>query len=185
MKNERLEALRKRIAERPPQVEVPKSLEYQIGFLIGELIVHQYLPTLSTDMLQSYHVIEVSKEDSAENKRLHDLWSSSHWKLPKTEKQGEKEWVELRKHDIMLEKKYLPEKLECFVPPIHVENNIDLKEGIIDSLWDCDMCTYSLNPDDIEITDFLGMGDITNVNLKLKVDENYASGLSVYDYQPE
>jgi len=39
------------------------TLEYQLGYYVGLEIVHRYLPTLSTDMLQSRTVIEVSEED--------------------------------------------------------------------------------------------------------------------------
>ena len=50
------------------------TLEYQLGYYVGLEIVHRYLPTLSTDMLQTRNVIEVSEEDSLENERLDTEW---------------------------------------------------------------------------------------------------------------
>jgi hypothetical protein len=50
------------------------TMDYQLGFFVGECIVDRYLPTLSTDLFQTNKVIKVSEEDSIENKRLDDEW---------------------------------------------------------------------------------------------------------------
>lgn len=145
------------------------SVETQLGFYIGEYIYHRYLPTLSTDSLQSRKVITVSKEDEAENKRLEKQWFDSTRKQKFQGKENDNPlWIEYYNHNKMLEKKYLPHLLKCRVPGITVENIDDVKAGIIQSLWDCDLCAYSLKPENINIyneTDIY----FTVVELKLGV----------------
>jgi hypothetical protein len=53
----------------------------------------------------------------------------------------------------MLEKKYLPDPLVCHLRLLNVENWDEFKEGLIDYLWECDMCSYSLKAEDINIFD--------------------------------
>lgn len=145
-KNAVVERLRKRLENYTPKKLEPKSIEYQLGFMIGEYIVAAYLPTLNVDGIMSNHVIYVSDEDKIEYERLHDLWYKkyNHGKN-KTDKD---DWFNLRTFAMSLEKKYLPHTLECRIYPIEVENMIDLKKGIRDSLWDCDMCCYKIETDD-------------------------------------
>jgi hypothetical protein len=45
------------------------DLNYQLGVYVGEVIEFRYLPTLSTDMLKTRNVVEVSPED-AERHRI-------------------------------------------------------------------------------------------------------------------
>jgi chaperonin cofactor prefoldin len=59
----------KRIKENEEHLET-LTMDYQLGYYVGEHIVNRYLPTLSTDILQSRNVIEVSEEDTIENNRL-------------------------------------------------------------------------------------------------------------------
>jgi len=127
-----------------------QSLESQLGYFVGEYIVHRYLPTLSTDVMLSRKVIQVSEEDTAENKRLSDEWSET----ARNSKDGRNEkWVTYFNHNKMLKKKYLPEKLICHVRRLNIENMDEFKDGLITSLWDCDMCSYSLKPENINIYD--------------------------------
>jgi hypothetical protein len=44
-----------------PKRDVP-SLDWQLGYLVGEYIVATQLPTLSTDMLKSGVVIQVEQD---------------------------------------------------------------------------------------------------------------------------
>ena len=53
----------------------------------------------------------------------------------------------------MLEKKYLPNPLKCHMSLMNIRDEKDFKDGLIHSLWNCDMCTYSLKPEDIKIYD--------------------------------
>lgn len=131
------------------------TLEKQLGFYVGEDIVHRFLPTLSTDEIQSRNCIKVSEEDSCENKKLNDEWFSStrygdNW--DGVGENGDKDmWEKYYNHNKMLELKYLPHKLVCHLPSLNVENIDEFKKGLIDSLWDCDMCSYSLKPENIKI----------------------------------
>lgn len=131
------------------RIEEKKSLtlEFQLGYFVGELISINQLPTLSTDHLQSRYVIEVSDEDTKENKRLEDEWFFSN----EDEKDGK--WDLYHQHNKMLEKKYLPNPYSCHFTTLNVENIEEFKKGLINSLWNCDMCSYSLKPEDIKIYD--------------------------------
>lgn len=133
------------------------TLESQLGYYVGEYIVHNNLPTISTDAIRSRKCIIVSEEDVAENKRLEDDWYSStryggNWD-GKTEHGQPDKWEAYHNHNKFLEYKYLPHKFVCYLPTINVENIEEFKKGLINSLWNCDMCSYNLNPENIKIYD--------------------------------
>lgn len=118
------------------------TAEYQLGYYVGEYIYSRFLPTLSTDLLQTRNVIKVSEENELENKRLCDEWL-----LDKcTEK-----WDLYYQHNKMLEKKYLLHELKCHFDLLHIKKEKQFKDGLINSLWNCDLCYYSLKPEDITI----------------------------------
>ena len=133
------------------------TAEYQLGYFVGEKIVDDFLPTLDTDGITSRHVIKVSDEDRAENKMLEEDWYEStrygkNWD-GENEKGNKSKWDAYFKHNKMLEEKYLPEILECYLPVLNLRNEEDFKEGLIDNLWNCDMCCYELKPELIEIVE--------------------------------
>lgn len=137
------------------------SIDFELGFYIGEHIVNRYLPTLSTDMLQSRRVIKVNEEDSIENKRLDNEWFSTtrYNKNWNGEDDGDKEkWNLYLQHNKMLEKKYLPNPLECHLGLIKFNDEDKFKEGIRSSLWDCDMCSYNIEKENIKIEYDMEMG---------------------------
>lgn len=123
------------------------TLESQLGFFVGEYIYMHFLPTISTDMLKSRKVVQVSEKDTEENNRLETMWIG----CAKNDNSETEEWKAYRAHSVMLGEKYLPHVLKCRVPQIHVENIEEFKRGLIDSLWNCDLCAYSLKPDNIKI----------------------------------
>lgn len=131
------------------------TLEYQLGYFVGDYIVDHYLPTLSTDPIRSKNCIEVSDEDFMENERLSTTWSNRYeWgKFPdiKQENNVNSLWEAYRAHSEKLSKKYLPEVLKCTFNPINVENLDEFKKGIADALWDSDICAYSTDLNDIKI----------------------------------
>jgi hypothetical protein len=133
------------------------TLEFQLGYYVGSKVVTHYLPTLSTDSLQSRNIIQVSPEDTAENKRLDSEWyDTTNYGKNKDENfaNGNPEkWNLYYQHNKMLEKKYLPDPLVCHLRLLNVENWDEFKEGLIDYLWECDMCSYSLKAEDINIFD--------------------------------
>ena len=148
------------------------TMDYQLGYFVGEQIVSRYLPTLSTDMLQSRNIIQVNEEDTIENKRLDDEWfkSTHNKKIVNGDLEGDSsKWDLYHQHNKMLEKKYLPEILECYFNLIKITNEEEFKKGLGWSLWDCDMCSYSTKPEDITIDYDLEFGS-TIIKLKLRIE---------------
>jgi hypothetical protein len=133
------------------------GMDYQLGFYIGENIVDNYLPTLSTDMIHSRKVIKVSEKDEIENNRLDDEWFNSC--THERGNSGDKEkWEAYFNHNKMLERKYLPQTLECVFSLIRIDDMNKFKEGIKESLWNCDMCSYNIDEEKIEIYNDLELG---------------------------
>ena len=141
-------------SERPP-----KSLDYQLGFIIGDQIVDRYLITLSNER-GTRNVIEISSEEQAEYERLHDAWSCNYNSDIITS--AEKEWKAYRDYAHFLQKKYLPAKLECHVSRIESVNDIEeLKKGIRNSLWNSDVCCYDTTVIDIEDDNIMSFSKVT------------------------
>lgn len=119
-----------------------KTVEYQLGEYVGEYIYSKYLPTISTDMLLTRNVITVTEEDTNVHNVLNEKWYKSKTK---------EDWDLLQDNYKILKEKYLPKELFCHIPKLDVDNMEELLNGLIDNLWDCDICHYSLNKEDIEI----------------------------------
>ena len=150
----------KRIDENYKHLE-ELTIDYELGYFVGEHIVNRYLPTLSTDILQSNTVIKVSEEDSVENNRLDKEWYSTtrYQKNYDGENDGNKEkWELYKQHNKMLEQKYLPKKLDCHLRLLKINNEKEFKEGLRSSLWDCDMCSYNIEIENIKIENEMEMG---------------------------
>jgi hypothetical protein len=141
------------------RIEKRKNLtvNYQLGYYVGLNIVNHYLPTLSTDPLQTHKVIEVSEEDTLENERLNSEWyittrHGGEWNGE--DENGDKEkWESYHQHNKMLEKKYLPNPLKCIMGLMNIQNMDEFKKGLRLALWDCDMCSYNIEPENIKICD--------------------------------
>ena len=161
MKNERLEAIRKRIAERPPRVREVHSPDYYLGCYIGEFIVSHFLPCLSCDNNTNIQ-IKISDEEQTEYDRVSNLTSLI------TDEESQKNWDQYISYRKMLKKKYLPEILKCYVPNFVSENMEDVKRGIRESLWDSDVCNYQITKnEDIEIGEDLGSWAQRKIILKI------------------
>jgi hypothetical protein len=131
--------------------------EFQFGYYVGLYIVSRYLPTLSTDVMRSRNVIQVSEEDSLENERLHTEWYvttkyGGGWNGVDENGNNEK-WDLYHQHNKMLEKKYLPNPLKCHMGILNIQDLGDFKKGLRFALWDCDMCSYNIEPENIKIYD--------------------------------
>lgn len=168
-----VERLINRLENYKPAPIEPKSVEYQLGFMIGEYIVSEYLPTIDV-YCKTHHTINVSEEDRLEYERLDKLWYD---KYNHSKNEAKEDWFNLRTFAMSLEKKYLPHILECRIYPIVVENIIDLKQGIRDSLWDCDNCCYKIKTDDDIIIEnaekYYNMFSIVKLNLDMDKDIIY------------
>lgn len=148
------------------------TVDYHLGYFVGEHIVNRYLPTLSTDMLQSWNVIKVSEEDTIENRRLDKEWYSTTKYQDKYdgENDGDKtKWELYHQHNKMLEQKYLPKKLDCHLRLLKINDKKEFKEGLRSSLWDCDMCSYNIDVENIKIENDMVNG-FTIITFQL--DEN-------------
>lgn len=151
-------------------------LAYQLGWYVGEEIVHRFLPTLSVDSIQTNKNISVTCAEGDECRRLNDVWYNKtqevryqlnkeskekqdckkSWEIDDESREATKaEWEALRAYHEMLEEKYLPKTVECHMQVLHIteENMQAFKEGIGASLWDCDGSHYSTNPEDIDVKD--------------------------------
>lgn len=133
------------------------TLDYQLGVYVGFEIINRFLPTLSTDMIQSRVVIDVSNEDTDENDRLDTEWYETTRYGGKwdgvTENGDKTKWDLYHNHNKMLEKKYLPHKMICHLGVLNIQNMDEFKSGLRTSLWDCDMCSYNIEPENIKIYD--------------------------------
>jgi hypothetical protein len=126
------------------------TMEYQIGYYVGEQIFNKDLPCLDVDMIHTSRVINVTPEEFTEAKRLNDVWYSNHTDEPRGDK--DPNWVALRAYHKELEDKYLPKVLVCHVDPINVVDMEEFKKGVRTSLWDCDMCHYNIRENsDIDV----------------------------------
>lgn len=121
------------------------TLEYQIGFYVGQNIYRSVLPTLDVSPFRSNVVYEVSEEEKKEFQEL----EKQHFKYRRDE-----DWERLRKSYNQLKEKYLPHKIRWQLPIFDVENIEEFKQGVRDALWDTDICEYKIETDaDIKIVE--------------------------------
>lgn len=120
-----------------------RSLEWQLGYYVGEHIVRFFLPTLSIDYMEGKNVIQVSEEETKEYERIQGEL--------RTRKDGgnvvDEKWHTYIAYRDMLVEKYLPPVLECYVPQVVVENKAEFAKGIEASLWSSDKAYYTCPPD--------------------------------------
>jgi hypothetical protein len=132
------------------------TLEWSLGYYAGETIVRDYLPTLSIDAPSTRTLIKVPQEDQLENERLSKEWfeASTH-KAPLDD--VEKAWKRYQEHRKELKQKYLPKEVPCYLTSINPKRfnpergMEDFKDGVITTLWNSDVCYYSLKPEDIMV----------------------------------
>jgi hypothetical protein len=142
------------IRQRSLKARAALTLAYQLGFYVGEEIVHRYLPTLSVDMIRTNKNISVTCAEGDECRRLNNVWYAKRMASRDDDnKSSEKEWNELRAYHEMLEEKYLPKTVRCSFQLLNIteEHMEEFKKGVGDSLWDCDCSHYSTRPEDIEV----------------------------------
>lgn len=148
---ERIEDIRK---NRESQIK-KLTAEFQFGYFVGEYIVNKYLPSLSIDTPKTNNLISVTPEEQIKFKEIESAWweATNAKRDPKTGgyENSEKEWNELMAFRREMEVKYLPHELKCFFSPLNITNEKEFKQGLIFSLWDCDICHYSIEPEEITI----------------------------------
>ena len=115
------------------------DLNFQLGLLAGEIIELKWLPTLSTDMLKTNRVIEVTDElDLAEHNRFQKLMDGA---IGRPEMFGpiHKEWLSFYNP---MSKKYLPKSIECRIEKIEPTDLDEFKKGLNTFLWNTDLSHY-------------------------------------------
>lgn len=125
------------------------TAEWQFGFYIGEDIIHHDLPTISVEG-GTRNEIPISLEDEMEYKRTEENWynKTQHGKV-----KADDEWKVYQECRKRLIKKYLPNPLKCYRSILNITNMDEFKDGLINSLWNSDVCNYNLNPENIKIYD--------------------------------
>jgi hypothetical protein len=154
-----------------------RSLDWQLGYYVGEYIIYRFLPTLSVDGFQSRNSIQVSEEETKEYEKLNDTWFNvihapgapkNKWGDVDYEKVGVEEWKIYIEFRDRLKDKFLPKFLECHVPQVHFKNKEEFTKGIEAALWNCDMSHYTCPPDVvIENDEFFWL---TKILLPLHID---------------
>jgi len=126
-------------------------LAYQLGYYLGEKIVNDFLPCLDVDSIRLNKQIDVSPDESAEARRLHDEWSATYER--EEENSNSEEWKALRAYHKMLEEKYLPPELKCHFTLLNIPTSdlLEFKKGLGASLWNCDMSHYKTEADCIKV----------------------------------
>lgn len=126
-----------------------KKLNYMLGEQVGQQIVDNFLVSLSTEMVQTSRVVQVSKEETDEYQRLSDahtnLWYAK--KMPNHDEECTQLFYVAREYHHQLEKKYLPETIKATVLHVSPTNLKAFKKGINDTIWDSDISNYSLAED--------------------------------------
>jgi hypothetical protein len=143
-----------------------KDLNYQLGLYVGEYITRRFLPTLSTDMLKTYTIVEVSEED-AERHRVVDETLNKTYTFNGGNGEGKAEFEVYKALNNELARKYLSEKLECMVPKIYPTDMEKFKEGLYDQLWDTDLSHYFPEDDFYRQGHEMGWADYIILTLKI------------------
>lgn len=117
------------------------NLIYTLGLIVGDYIIATSLPTLSTDLLKTRTVIEVSEELTKEWKKREENWWSN---LDEDKKNGNKIFYEnLDWYKKNIEEKYLNDEL--LVHCDRIERILDKQSfigGLNEALWDSDLSHY-------------------------------------------
>ena len=157
-RREKFAKIREELESMPAKSYPDYSLEFQLGLYIGEQIERNYLPCLSVDGVTN-NSIEMSEEDIFEYEKIHNALDT----VPEREKLGDsQQWKSYIDFRYMLYKKYLPEKLDCWVNRIYsITNMEDLKKGIETYLWNCDNCNYDTSRIEINNNDVMHRSIVT------------------------
>lgn len=135
------------------------TLEYNLGYYIGEYIFYRYLPTISIDMIHSGKVIKVMDEEAKYFELLERRWFDDDETARKDEY-----WNALTAFRREMESEYLPKEFTARLNALNLTDEKEFRMGLVNSLWDCDICHYSLKQEDITIE---YLPECTNITFKL------------------
>ena len=142
-----------------------KDLNYQLGMYVGEYITFKHLPVLSTDMLRTNTVVQVSQEDAVR----HRIVDQTLWKTGPRSTTRQEKFKVYRALNNELARKYLSEKLDCIVPKVYPTDMDKFKEGLMDQLWDTDLSHYLPEDDFYKVGHEEGWAD--HIILTLKIND--------------
>lgn len=117
------------------------TINHQLGYMVGNHLVHFYLPTLSTDMIQmnEHQIIQVP-EDVAK------VWAEkdAQWYAIARTDEGNKLFYENRDwYKENIEKVYLKPELKIFIRDLEIiGDKEEFLRGVNLSLWNCDASHY-------------------------------------------
>ena len=132
-------------------VKKPKvSKDYQIGYLVANGLVHK-LPTLSTDPLRTFNVIEVPETLSNKWKEMESEWFALGRK--DEEKSNELFYRNLAWYKENIEAVFLKDTIEFIVYNFYEkEFTEEMVKGFKRGLWGCDLSHYIFHS--AEVCDF-------------------------------
>jgi hypothetical protein len=143
------------------------SVEYKLGYMVGEFISVTYLPTLAVDNDSTNNSIEMSEEDTILYKKI-NRESLEYYKVD--DYKHNVNWAKYQEFRKQMKLKYLPHTLECHINVELDSNSVDIKSGIKQSLWDSDICEYNIEPENIVIENLMFKEKWFGTIVKLKLD---------------
>lgn len=151
------------LKDNPPLPRIPASLTLQLGYYIGDAIVDRYMLNLDIDYERGKNIVKVSDEDKAAYAEIEKLLNEKQATSDKADVNWP-EWINYIAFRKEMQRKYIPEFLECHVAKVESVTDYDeLKRGIGASMWDSDRSNYACDPDNIKIKD---EGRCTVITLK-------------------
>jgi len=124
-----------------------ENINEELGYFVGEYILMHFLPSLSVDGGYTRNIIQCTISEADEYNRLCDIWYKSY---KRTDNNNTKEWIEYTDYRRGVEIKYLPHELKCHLSRVTPTNMDSFLNGLIDSLWNSDVCYYLLEKDTIK-----------------------------------
>jgi hypothetical protein len=118
-----------------------KDLNHQLGNYVGEYITRRFLPTLSTDMLKTHTIVEVSEEDT-ERHKIADEALTKTYILKGVSNESKEAFAIFKALNNEFARKYLTEKLKCAIPKVYITDMASFKDGLYSQLWDTDLSHY-------------------------------------------
>ena len=112
-----------------------EDLNFQLGVMAGDYVVVTQLPTLSTDMMQTNCVIEVSKE-------LSDIWHEKQEEWRNAEDSSEKFEENLKWYKENIEGVYLEDEIQVRIARVEPTDLEQFAKGFELALWDSDLSHY-------------------------------------------
>ena len=143
-----------------------KDLNYQLGNYVGEHITRRFLPTLSTDMLKTHTIVEVSEED-AERHKIADQNLGKTYEYRGGNGDGKKEFAIYKALNNEFARKYLLKKLECPIPRVYITDMEAFKDGLYSQLWNTDLSHYFPKDDFYKQGHEMGWADYIILTLEI------------------